>query len=78
MKPSIVAPVIKCFKVFFSKSDKTFVDEDFNDMEGSGLADVYDSAYEFCEKLINSPRIVEFKEIRKLMQEGVNDRVTII
>ena len=47
-----MAPVTKCFCVFFSKSNKTFVDEDFNDIGGSGLAGVYDSVYEFCEKLV--------------------------
>ena len=44
-----------CYKMFlrvFSKSNKTCVDEDFNDIGGSGLAGVYDSVYEFCEKLV--------------------------
>ena len=50
-----------CYKM--SKSNKTFVDKDFNDIGGSGLDDVYDSVYEVCEKLIKSSQIVEFKEI---------------
>ena len=64
-----------CYKMFLcvlSKSNKTFVDEDFNNIGGSGLDDVYDSVYEFCEKLTKSSRIVEFKEIRKLMQDKAN------
>ena len=70
-----------CYKMFLrvlSKSNKTFVDEDFNDIGGSGLDDVYDSVYEFCEKLTKSPRIVEFKEIRKLMQDKTKKRGTEI
>ena len=58
----------------FSESNKTFVGEEFNDIGGSRLADVYDSVHEFCEKLIKSSRIVEFKEIRKLMQDEANKR----
>ena len=64
-----------CYKMFFrvlSMSNKTFVDENFNDIGGSRLDDVYDSEYEFCEKLTTSSRIVEFKEIRKLMQDKAN------
>ena len=64
-----------CYKMFLrvvSKSSKNFVDEDFNDIRGSGLNDVYDSVYEFCEKLIKSSPIDEFKEITKLMQDEAN------
>ena len=61
-------------RVFFSKSNKTFVEEDFDDIRGSGLADVSDSVYEVCEKLIKSSQIVEFKEIGKLMQDETNKR----
>ena len=38
-----------CYKMFLhvlSKSNKTFVDEDVNDIGGSGLDDVYDTVYE--------------------------------
>ena len=66
-----------CYKMFLrvlSKSNKTFADEDFNDIGGSGLDYVYDSVYEFCEKLTKSSRIVEFKEIRKLMQDKANQQ----
>ena len=64
-----------CYKMFLpvlSKSSKSFVDEDFNDIGGSGLDDVYDSVYKFCEKLTKLSQIVEFKEIRKLMQDKAN------
>ena len=64
-----------CYKMFLrvlSKSNKTFVDKDFNDIGGSRLDNVYDSVYEFCEKLTKSSRIVEFKEIRKVMQDKAN------
>ena len=37
-----------------------------------GLHNVYDSVYEICEKLTKSSRIVEFKEIRKVMQDKAN------
>ena len=33
------------------------------------LDDVYDTVFEFCSDLIKSPRVVEFKMIRKIMSD---------
>ena len=64
----------KMFLHVLAKSNKTFVDENFNDIGGSVLDDVYDSIYEFCEKLIKSSRIDDLKKIRKLKQDEANKR----
>ena len=54
----------KSFSLVMSKSSQTFVNED-----NSGIDSVYETVYQFCQELINSSKVIEFKEIRKIMQE---------
>ena len=59
-----------CYKSFLrimSKSDQTIVNDSPKD--NSGIDSVYETVYQFCQELINSSKIIEFKEIRKIMQE---------
>ena len=59
-----------CYKSFsrvMSKSSQTFVNDSLKD--NSGIDSVYETVYQFCQELINSSKVIEFKEIRKIMQE---------
>ena len=55
-----------CYKSFsrvMSKSSQTFVNDSLKD--NSGIDSVYETVYQFCQELINSSKVIEFKEIRK-------------
>ena len=59
-----------CYKSFsrvMSKSSQTFVNDSLKD--NSGIDSAYETVYQFCQELINSSKVTEFKEIRKIMQE---------
>ena len=51
--------------IYQSKESKSSGLENDNDE----LDDVYDTVFEFCSDLIKSPRVVEFKMIRKIMSD---------
>ena len=59
-----------CYKSFsrvMSKSSQTFVNDSLKD--NGGIDSVYETVYQFCQELINSSKVIEFKDIRKIMQE---------
>ena len=59
-----------CYKSFsrvMSKSSQTFVNDSLKD--NCGIDSVYETVYQFCQELINSSKVILFKEIRKIMQE---------
>ena len=59
-----------CYKSFLrvmSKSSQTFVNDCLKD--NSGIDSVYETVYQFCQELIYSSKVIEFKEIRTIIEE---------
>ena len=59
-----------CYKLFvkiiYSDEDNENWDEKEDQDE---MMDIYDTVYAFCENLLEFPRVIEFKTIRKVMMD---------
>ena len=51
------------------KNDKATESSTETSTNNHGIDEAYEAAYAFCETVISNPRVIEFKEIRKVLAD---------
>ena len=71
MKLNIILHAIHCnaFVRIMHKNDKATESSTETSGHNHGIDEAYEAVYAFCETVISNPRVIEFKEIRKLLAD---------
>ena len=71
MKLNIILHAKHCnaFVCIMHKNDKATESSTEMSANNHGIEEAYEAVYAFCETLISNPRVIEFKEIRKVLAD---------
>ena len=65
-----------CYRAFtrivYTTHEKGVTQGSAQDDDGDMIKSLHDSVFSFCEELISDPKVIEFKEIRKVMSDKAN------
>ena len=71
MKLNIILHAIHCnaFVRIMHRNDKAIESSTETSANNHGIDEAYEAVYSFCETVISNPRVIEFKEIRKVLAD---------